>query len=140
MCLYLLFVEHSVGDGDEVPLFTIDHQEMRRQPEAESAGQPQHPHQKVSYVYSLYTVTSFIRTHPHSAHSLESTLPLVYGHRNIQQARPKMCHASLFYDHFFYVSQVVNMRNPLHAGNKACKREIHPGFGTQGWRQQKSKT
>ena len=26
----------------------------------------------------------------------------------------------------------VNLRNPLHAGDKACKRGIYPGLETQG--------
>ena len=38
------------------------------------------------------------------------------------------------------VPQEVNLKNSLHAGNKACKRGIHPGFETQGRRYQKSKT
>ena len=50
---YILCDEHTAGDGDEVPLFTVDYQEMRRQPEAESTGQSQYTHQKVRYV--LYT-------------------------------------------------------------------------------------
>ena len=33
-----------------------------------------------------------------------------------------------------------NLRNSWHAGNKARKRGIHPGFETQGRRHQKSKT
>ena len=38
------------------------------------------------------------------------------------------------------VAPEVNLRNSLHAGNKACKRRIHSGFETQGRRRQKSKT
>ena len=38
------------------------------------------------------------------------------------------------------VAPEVNLRNPLHAGDKAGKRGIHPGFETQGRRHQKSKT
>ena len=38
------------------------------------------------------------------------------------------------------VAPEVNLRNPLCAGEKARKRGIHPGFETQGRRQQKSKT
>ena len=38
------------------------------------------------------------------------------------------------------VTPEVNLRNSLHAGNKARKRGIHPGFETQGRRYQKSKT
>ena len=34
----------------------------------------------------------------------------------------------------------VNLRNSLHAGDKACKRGIHIGFETQGRCRQKSKT
>ena len=34
----------------------------------------------------------------------------------------------------------VNLRNPLYAGNEACKWRIHPIFGTQGRCQQKSET
>ena len=34
----------------------------------------------------------------------------------------------------------VNLRNSWHAGKKACKQGIHPGFETQGRRHQKSKT
>ena len=30
----------------------------------------------------------------------------------------------------------VNLSNPLHAGHKACKWEIHPEFETQGRRHQ----
>ena len=30
------------------------------------------------------------------------------------------------------VALEVNLRNPLHAGEKVCKREIHPGVETQG--------
>ena len=33
-----------------------------------------------------------------------------------------------------------NLRNSWHAGDKARKRGIHPGFETQGRRHQKSKT
>ena len=63
----MLCVEHSAGDGDEVPLFTVDYQEMRRQPKAESAGQPQHTHQKVRY-------------------------RLIYSHPNIQHTHQKVCY------------------------------------------------
>ena len=38
------------------------------------------------------------------------------------------------------VTPEVNLRNSLHAGDKACKRVIHPGFETQGRHCQKSKT
>ena len=38
------------------------------------------------------------------------------------------------------VAPEVNLRNSLHAGDKVCKRGIHPGFETQGRRHQKSKT
>ena len=38
------------------------------------------------------------------------------------------------------VALEVNLRNPLHPGEKACKQGIHPGFKTQGRRHQKSKT
>ena len=38
------------------------------------------------------------------------------------------------------VAPEVNLRNSLHAGNKARKWGIHPGFETQGRRHQKSKT
>ena len=38
------------------------------------------------------------------------------------------------------VAPEVNLRNPLHGGNKACKHGIHPGFQTQGKCHQKSKT
>ena len=38
------------------------------------------------------------------------------------------------------VSPEVNLRNSLQAGDKACKRGIHPGFETQGRPHQKSKT
>ena len=38
------------------------------------------------------------------------------------------------------VAPEVNLRNSLHAGNKAHKRGIHPGSETQGRRHQKSKT
>ena len=34
----------------------------------------------------------------------------------------------------------VNLRKPLHAGDKAGKRGIHRGFETQGRRHHKSKT
>ena len=37
------------------------------------------------------------------------------------------------------VAPEVNLRNPLHAGKKACKWGIQPGFETQGRRHQKSK-
>ena len=37
------------------------------------------------------------------------------------------------------VEPEVNLRIPLHAGDKACKGGIHSGFETQGRRQQKSK-
>ena len=85
----MLCVELSAGDGDEVPLFTVDHQEMRRQPEAESTGQPEHPNQKVRYL--LYTttstlirkyVTSYIHPPQYPTHSSESTLPLIYSRLN----------------------------------------------------------
>ena len=36
--------------------------------------------------------------------------------------------------------QLVNLRNPLLAGDKGHKWEIDPGFETQGRRHQKSKT
>ena len=32
-----------------------------------------------------------------------------------------------------------SMKNPLHVGDEACKRGIHPGFETQDRRHQKSK-
>ena len=38
------------------------------------------------------------------------------------------------------VTPEVNLRNSLHAGDKACKQGIHPGFETQGRHYQKSKT
>ena len=38
------------------------------------------------------------------------------------------------------VAPEMNLRNSLHAGDKARKRGIHPGFETQGRRYQKSKT
>ena len=38
------------------------------------------------------------------------------------------------------VAPEVNLRNSLHAGDKARKRGIHPGFESQGRRHQKSKT
>ena len=38
------------------------------------------------------------------------------------------------------VAPEVNLRNSWHAGNKARKRGIHPGFETQGRRHQKSLT
>ena len=38
------------------------------------------------------------------------------------------------------VATEVNLRYSLHAGNKAGKRGIHPGFETQGRHHQKSKT
>ena len=38
------------------------------------------------------------------------------------------------------VAPEVNLRNSLHAGDKAHKQGIHPGFETQGRRHQKSKT
>ena len=38
------------------------------------------------------------------------------------------------------VAPEVNLRNPLHAGDKACKRVIHPGFESQGKCHQKYKT
>ena len=38
------------------------------------------------------------------------------------------------------VAPEVNLRNSLHAGDKARKRGIHPGFETQGRRCQKFKT
>ena len=38
------------------------------------------------------------------------------------------------------VDPEVNLRNPLHAGDEACKQEIHPGFDTQGRLYQKSKS
>ena len=38
------------------------------------------------------------------------------------------------------VAPEVNLRNSLHAGDKACKQGIHPGFEAQGRRCQKSKT
>ena len=34
----------------------------------------------------------------------------------------------------------VNLRNPLHAGNEACRQGIHRGVETQGRHHQKSKT
>ena len=37
------------------------------------------------------------------------------------------------------VAPEVNLRNSLHAGDKARKREIHPGFETQGRHHQKNK-
>ena len=36
--------------------------------------------------------------------------------------------------------QEVNLRNPLHTGNKACKQGIHHGFEAFGRHHQKSKT
>ena len=38
------------------------------------------------------------------------------------------------------VAPEVNLRNSLHAGDKASKQGIHPGFETQGRHRQKSKT
>ena len=38
------------------------------------------------------------------------------------------------------VAPEVNLSNSLHAGDKAPKRGIHPGFETQGRHCQKSKT
>ena len=38
------------------------------------------------------------------------------------------------------VAPEVNLRNPLHAGDEACKQEMHPGFETQGRLHQKSKS
>ena len=38
------------------------------------------------------------------------------------------------------VAPEVNLRNSLHAGDKAHKQGIHPSFETQGRRHQKSKT
>ena len=38
------------------------------------------------------------------------------------------------------VTPEVNLRNSLHAGDKASKRGIHPDFETQGRRHHKSKT
>ena len=38
------------------------------------------------------------------------------------------------------VASEVNLRNLLHAGKKACRQGIHPGFETQGRYHQKSKT
>ena len=38
------------------------------------------------------------------------------------------------------VTLEVNLKNPLHVGNKAHKQGIHPGFETQGRHHQKSKT
>ena len=38
------------------------------------------------------------------------------------------------------VTPEVNLRNSLHADDKARKRVIHPGFETQGRRHQKAKT
>ena len=38
------------------------------------------------------------------------------------------------------VAPGVNLRNPLHALNEACKQEIQPGFENQGRCHQKSKT
>ena len=32
----------------------------------------------------------------------------------------------------------MNLRNPLHTGEKACKWDIHPGFGIQDKDDQKS--
>ena len=34
----------------------------------------------------------------------------------------------------------VNLGNPLHTGEKACKQGIHPGFETKGRYHHKSKT
>ena len=36
--------------------------------------------------------------------------------------------------------QGTYLGNPLHTGDEACEQKIHPGFETQGRRQQKSKT
>ena len=38
------------------------------------------------------------------------------------------------------VAPEVNLKNSLHAGDKAHRRGIHPGFETQDRRHQKSKT
>ena len=38
------------------------------------------------------------------------------------------------------VTPEVNLRNPLHTGDKPKKGGIHPDFGTQGRNQQKSET
>ena len=38
------------------------------------------------------------------------------------------------------VAKEVNLRNPLHIGDKVHKSGIHPDFETQGRRHQKSKT
>ena len=38
------------------------------------------------------------------------------------------------------VTPEVNLRNPLHAGEKTHKQGIHPGFETQGRHHQKFKT
>ena len=38
------------------------------------------------------------------------------------------------------VTQEVNLRNPLHTGDKACKRGNYPDFETQSRHHQKSKT
>ena len=38
------------------------------------------------------------------------------------------------------VAPQVNLRNPLHTGEKACKSGIHSGFEAQGRCHQKSKT
>ena len=38
------------------------------------------------------------------------------------------------------VAPEVNLRNLVHAGDKACKPRIHPDFETQGRHHQKSKT
>ena len=38
------------------------------------------------------------------------------------------------------VAQEVNLRNPLHTGDKAYKGGIHSGFENQGRRHHKSKT
>ena len=37
------------------------------------------------------------------------------------------------------VTPEVNLSNPLHADNEACKQGIHPGFEAQGRCQNKSK-
>ena len=37
------------------------------------------------------------------------------------------------------IAPEVNLRNPLHSGEKTHKWGIHPGFETQGRRHQKSK-
>ena len=38
------------------------------------------------------------------------------------------------------VTPELNLRNPLHAGDKSCKQGIHPGIETQGKYHQKSET